>query len=405
MHIDLNSCFATVEQQANPFLRGKPIAVAAYASPNGCILAPSIEAKKFGVKTGMRVKEGKLLCPHLLVLPPDPWKYRNVHLKLRSIFKNYTSKFAPKSIDEFVLHFDASSSHLSSKNLLDLGSEIRNKIYDTGDWLHVSIGIGPNRFLAKTASGMQKPCGLVEINQFNFLENFAKLKLTDLCGIASRNQARLNTMGIFTVLDFYNSPLWKNRAAFHSIGGYYWFLRLRGYEIDAVEFARRSYGNSYSLPQKFTSLEDLSPILMKLVEKTSFRLRRANLAARGVHLEVIFKGAYWHHGRLVSRDIFDARDIYREIYKVFLGCPYLGMPVVKLSVSCFQLTKQNQIQLELFSDVPKKLKLTKALDDINNRFGEFVVYSGRMAKTQKFVPDRIAFGGVKELEEFTKINN
>src|SRR3990170_4541918 len=92
MHIDLNSCFATIEQQANPKLRGKPIAVAAYTTPSGCILAPSIEAKQRGVKTGMRVKDGKMLCPELIVLSPDPWKYRNVHMKLRKLLSAYTER-------------------------------------------------------------------------------------------------------------------------------------------------------------------------------------------------------------------------------------------------------------------------------------------------------------------------
>ena len=104
LHIDLNSCFATIEQQANPYLRGKPVVVAAYATPAGCILAPSVEAKRYGIQTGTRVREGKKLCPNLIVLPPDPWKYRNVHLGLREILSSYTNDFNPKSIDEFVLN-------------------------------------------------------------------------------------------------------------------------------------------------------------------------------------------------------------------------------------------------------------------------------------------------------------
>ncbi|MCX6704187.1 MAG: DNA polymerase, partial [Candidatus Woesebacteria bacterium] len=104
MHIDLNSCFATIEQQANPFLRGKLIAVAAFTSLGGCILAASIEAKKLGIKTGMRVRDGRAIYPKLIVLPSDPWKYRNVHLKLRKLIADYTNDFSPKSIDEFVLN-------------------------------------------------------------------------------------------------------------------------------------------------------------------------------------------------------------------------------------------------------------------------------------------------------------
>src|SRR4029079_6897865 len=98
MHIDLNSCFATIEQQANRKLRGRPVAVAAYTSPRGCILAPSIEAKTYGVKTGMMVAEGKELCPDLLILNSDPPKYRDAHLRLKKIFESYTNSVTPKSI-------------------------------------------------------------------------------------------------------------------------------------------------------------------------------------------------------------------------------------------------------------------------------------------------------------------
>src|SRR3989338_11268157 len=103
MHVDLNSCFATIEQQANPHLRGKPIAVAAYTTGNGCIVAPSVEAKKLGIKVGMGVKDGQAICPKLIVLSPDPDKYRFVHQGLRKILSDYTDKITPKSIDEFVL--------------------------------------------------------------------------------------------------------------------------------------------------------------------------------------------------------------------------------------------------------------------------------------------------------------
>ncbi len=105
MHIDLNSCFATVEQQANPLLRGKPIAVAAYDSPNGCILAPSIEAKTYGIKTGMRVKDARILFPKLIVRTPDPEKYRDVHKRFMKIFETYSLRVSAKSIDEAVIDF------------------------------------------------------------------------------------------------------------------------------------------------------------------------------------------------------------------------------------------------------------------------------------------------------------
>ncbi|MFH1648871.1 MAG: DNA polymerase IV, partial [Patescibacteria group bacterium] len=186
MHVDINSCFATIEQQANPSLRGKPVAVAAFDSPSGCILASSIEAKKLGIKTGFRVKEGKLICPDLIVLEPDPPKYRDVHLKLRNLLRTYTENVIPKSIDEFVLNLEGYPAY--KKGMFSVGKEIKKRIKnEVGEWITVSVGVGPNRFLAKTASGLNRPDGLDEINENNHVEVFRSLKLTDLCGIAERN--------------------------------------------------------------------------------------------------------------------------------------------------------------------------------------------------------------------------
>lgn len=222
LHLDLNSCFASVEQQANPLLRGRPMVVAAYATDWGCILAPSREAKKLGIKTGMRVKDARPLCPDLIVLPPDPWKYRVVHLRIRKLLSRYTDKISPKSIDEFVLNFQHSPYY--QKGMVAVAREIKQRILDeVGDWLTVSVGIAPNRFLAKTGAGLHKPDGLDEINKDNYLEVYSKLELDDLCGIAWANKHRLNKVGIYTVVDFYRAPIWKLKVAFESINGYYWY--------------------------------------------------------------------------------------------------------------------------------------------------------------------------------------
>ena len=426
LHIDLNSCFATIEQQANPHLRGKPVAVAAYTTPSGCIVAPSIEAKSLGIKVGMRVKDGRAIYPNLIVLPPDPWKYRNVHLALRELLSGYTPDITPKSIDEFVLDFGKISNfqfpisnqftnyqidklktnwklETGNLRLREVALEIKQRIKaEIGDWLTVSVGIAPNRYLAKLASSLHKPDGLDEINRDNFLDCYLKLKLTDLPYIKARNSIRLNNMGIFTVLDFYNAPLWKLKAAFASISGYYWYLRLRGREIDNVEFGRRSYGNSYALPKPLSTLEELSPILSKLVEKTGFRLRRAGYSARGVHTAVGYRdGSFWHKGVSFPENLFDSRNIYRKALGILAMSPY-RKPVRDLAVSVFDLKKKSELQLDIFEDVLRKKSLVDAVDAVNERWGNFVITPARMLLGEKeMVPDRIAFGGVKELEEFT----
>jgi DNA polymerase-4 len=399
MHIDLNSCFATIEQQANPLLRGKPIAVAAYKSPGGCILAPSIEAKRFGIKTGMRVKDGKMLYQDLIVLEPDPWKYRNVHLSLRKILETYTNNVIPKSIDEFVL--DLEGFPAMRKGLINVGNEIKQRINsEVGDWLRVSIGIAPNRYLAKTAAGIKKPDGLEIIDINNFLAVYESLELNSLCGIKTNNITRLNKMGIFTVRHFYESNPKIIQMAFHSVMGYRWFLRLRGWEIDDVEFTRKSYGNSVALKERLVTPEELAPVLMNLVEKMSRRMRSAGYKARGVHLSLLYRdGNHWHKGSTKGTNLFAPGDIYKVAYKILLKSPY-RIPVHTIAVSCFNLVTDTNRQLSILELPCRKENLTDAVDRLTAKWGNFVITPARILATKDVVKDRVAFGGIKELEEF-----
>jgi len=402
LHIDLNSCFASVEQQANPLLRGKPVVVAAYATDWGCILAPSREAKLFGVKTGMRVKDARSLCSGMIVLSPDPWKYRVVHLRLQRVLSRYTDKLVPKSIDEFVLDFKHSP--YLKRGMFEVAREIKQRILtEVGDWLTVSIGIGPNRFLAKTGAGLHKPDGLDEININNYLEIYGQLELEDLCGIAWANKRRLNKVGIYSVLDFYRAPVWKLKVAFESINGYYWYARLRGFEIDEVDFGRRSYGNSFALPPDRASFDQLLPVLQKLVEKMGSRVRGGGFKAGGVHLSLSFRdGSYWGRGFKLGRVIFDSREIYRELSKLLEQCPE-QKSIRVVAVTCFDLSDSKNLQLELFKDVDRLERVVGAVDQVNKRWGQFVISPATMMAAADLVHDRISFGNVKELEEFTKV--
>jgi len=401
IHLDLNSCFATIEQQANPFLRGKPVAVAAFTTDKGCILAASVEAKKLGIKTGMRVMDGRSIFPRLVVLSPDPWKYRNVHLKLRRLISEYTADFSPKSIDEFVLNMEGYPK-LQTSSMFEIARDIKRRIKsEIGEWLTVSIGIAPNRYLAKIGAGLNKPDGLDEINKNNFLSVYSKLKLTDLTGIKEANAARLNSVGIYSVLDFYRAPVSRLRLAFHSITGLYWHTRLSGYEADGIEFGRHSYGNSVALGKNLTTIAELSPILARLTEKACSRLRSAGYMARGIHLMVSFKnGSWWHRGRLLSQPYFDSRDIYKAAFRLLLQADP-KTPVLNIAVSCFGLTKDKSLQLDFFENIERKKTLVTAEDNINQKWGGFTLGSARSFGGAKIVMDRIAFGGAKELEEFS----
>src|ERR671914_972741 len=276
MHVDPNSCFATIEQQANPLLRGKPIVVAAYDSPGGCVVAPSIEAKQYGIKTGMTVRDAKLLYPKVIVRTPDPSKYRAVHLLFRRIFRDYSPDVTPKSIDEAVIDLTHTLC-LFKGTVVDIGKEIKKRFREEiGEWMQCSIGVSTNRFLAKLAASLHKPDGLDIIDHTNVLDIYKDVSLLDLSGINTRFQARLNAAGIFTPMEFYQAPLeLLKKQVFQSILGYYWYLRLRGHEIDAVDFSRKSFGNTYALGKQTNDNRELFRLLMKLCEKTGRRLRRA----------------------------------------------------------------------------------------------------------------------------------
>ncbi len=393
MHIDLNSCFATVEQQAYPHLRGKPIVIAAYPTNNGCILAPSIEAKKFGIKTGMQVKEGKKLYPNLIVRTADTMLIRDVHQKFKNICLDYSPDVVPKSIDEVVINFSVIPT--LNRSLINIGKEIKKRFREEiGEWISCNVGIGTNRFLAKTAAGLHKPDGLDVIDHKNIEEVLKKLTLIDLNGINIRFEYRLNQAGIYTPLDFFKTPDdILRKVVFKSIVGHYWFLRLHGFEVDDFKSIRKSFGQEYSLQKKTKDLEDLKKIIMKLCEKMGRRLRQSRQFASGVHLGILYLDHdFWHKGKKLRRSISSTKNLFEEIMKLFYLQPQMQV-VSKISVSCFSLNQNDNQQLELIDMGGEKInKISYALDKINNRFGEFTVVPAIMIDMKDTVIDRIAFG-------------
>ncbi len=393
MHIDLNSCFATIEQQAYPHLRGKPVIIAAYKTDKGCILSPSIEAKKLGIKTGMRVFEAKQIYPDVIVRDTDPTMVRDVNLKLMKIFQDYSPYVVPKSIDEAIINFTPVLSR--TVDLIVIGKEIKTRIREQiGEWISCNIGVATNRFLAKLAASLHKPDGLDLIDYRNLKQIYSSIKLTDLHGISTHFELRLNESGINNPLDFFQAKenfLRKN--VFKSIIGYYWYLRLRGWEIDDFKTERKSFGQEYSLQKKTQDSEKLKKIIMKLCEKMGRRLRQSNQLTSGMHLGILYQDySFWHHGKKISRTISSTKDIFKEIVNIFVLQPITKV-VSKISVSCFSLSENNNQQLRLIDLGEEKIdKISNALDKINDRFGEFTITPATMMKMEDTVVDRIAFG-------------
>lgn len=406
MHVDINSCFATIEQQANPLLRGKPVAVAAYVKDYGCILAASREAKKLGVKTGMRVREGRALVPKLIVLAPDPPKYRVVNRQMLAILQSYTAHISVESIDEMVMNL-AGTPALTRKDMTDIAKEIKLRIkQEIGEWITVSCGISTNRYLAKVASGLQKPDGLVTINEENIVETFGAMQLEDFCGIKEGNGRRLRSNGIETPLAFFRASGKKLKQAFRSIVGYQWWLRLHGYEDGVMykefekdtEVDQKSFGQSHALGKPYMPDDPhLWQILMQLTMKMGRRLRRDGFAAGGIGISLMFDGGHWHAQEKKQFPMFADRDFYVELRSLLSRAP--RRPVKLLAIACYLLIRDTNLQPSLFPEENRKWDVTRAVDTIQDRFGDFVIHPARMVRMEQKVLDRIAFGGVNGLPD------
>lgn len=390
MHIDLNSCFASVEQQANHLLRGKPVVVAAYAKSYGAILAPSVEAKLYGIKTGMSVRDALELCPFLIIREADPPKYRQIHKQIGELLNDYSDHVISKSIDEFCLSLRSlyGEGGLDLQNIaIDIKSRIKSEI---GDYLRVSIGVSTNQILAKLASGLHKPDGFDIIDQSNALKIYGSIALTDFCGINVRNVARLHRVGIFTAIQFYQADIQTLKQAFQSILGRYWYTRLKGYEVDDVQFSRRSYGQSYVLPRPM-NYEEWRPILVKLIAKAARRLRSSGAHATGIGLALNFADhSSWHTTHNFQINLFTDADLLSKVLSLY----HSQAPnkfVKKISFTCFGLTHDSG-QLSCLIDTVKQKSLVTALDALNDKWGEYSLTYGSMMGSRGHVKDAIAFG-------------
>ncbi len=407
MHIDLNSCFASVEQQANPLLRGKPVVVAAYTTERGCILAASVEAKRLGIKTGMRVRDGKRLVSNLIVLPSDPAKYRFVNRKLLALLERYSDNVTVKSIDEFAL--ELTRSDLVRKQGLtfinSVAHEIKQRVKsEIGEWLTVSIGIAPNYYLAKLASTLHKPDGLDVIYKENVEEVLTRLCLEDLVGVKQGYGQRLRQYGITNALIFYQTDAKLLSRAFASKIGYDWWLRLHGWEASHDwEFDTKSIGHSYALYKPYEPHDPwLHQILCQLVEKMGKRLRDGGYQAQGIHISCLFTDdTSWNHGEKLTSPLYASVDLYKQALRILLQAPI--KPVRLLAVTSYFLTEDLYHQESLLSEEQKKKDLVRALDALDTRWGDFTVFPARMlgpacaGRMEHNVLDRIAFGGVRSL--------
>ncbi len=406
IHIDFDSFFATVEQQANPRLRGKPIGVTGGDRLTRTVIgAASIEAKARGVKTAMRIPEALKICPDLILVRGDSYKYMEINKRFLNILKSYTDKMEVFSIDEVFLEIESSRLSLEfsaidpDSRLLTLATDIKERVQqEGGEWLSVSIGISYNKMLAKLAGSMYKPNGLVGImDQDSAIQILDQIELDDVCGIGLRIKARLNNMGIYTFKDLREVPLQNLLASFKSYGQVLYNFARGIDERPVVPYFEKeevkSVGHRHTISKDVSTAAEIKQYLLKLSEMVARRLRAKNLEGKTISLwyRAAFNQAYFQetgskfYGEGMQSTVLytnDGMEIFNAGWKSFRKI-WTDEPIRMIGISVSNLKPATPATLSLLDDVKRREVITRALDNINNRYGEFTLQRGVLLTSAK----------------------
>lgn len=426
LHLDMNSYFASVEQQDRPEWRGRPLGVCEHLG--GIIIAASIEAKKLGIKTGTPVWEARRLYPKIILTHTRPEAYRRYSRKFLKIVGDYTDKVEQYSIDE--CFFDVTRQcNITKENgpvdplaeAADMALEIKRRFKtEVGDFLTCSIGIADNKILAKIASDLKKPDGLTVITErpasLDVAENpaawvlrkeelYGRLKLTDVPGIGRRQEQNLNRLGIKTLADLRDCPPSWLTARFGTIGGYHLHqlgqLRASWKPEVRQEKDIKSMGHMYTLPREYRQPEFFLPVLYKLCEMVGRRLRCKKLEGNTVSFYCSFgRRQYAGKSRHLKFFIAGGREIFlqaKAIHAELAGDFNYVWPQIKLIGVTVSGLRPYLGQLSLFDGAQRAARLDEALDRINQKYGDFTVCRAPVISAGKVFRDSIGFGRIKEV--------
>jgi DNA polymerase-4 len=376
LHVDMNAYFASVEQAANPLLRGKPIAIGGGAGGKRTVVAAcSYEAKARGVSNAMPAWEARKICPDLIMVAGDMNKYIYTSSEIIKLLREYTPLVQVFSIDEAFMDVTATKDRFGGE--ISIAKEIKKKIRERFR-LTCSIGIGPNKLLAKLAGELKKPDGLMILLPADIPERIKDLPVGKLCGVGRKIEQYLADLGIRTFLDLHRYPREKLVKRFGVAWGEQLYLMGQGRDESEVtphcrEEEAKSMGHSYTLPRFTTDMAEVKGYLLRLAEQVGRRLRRDHYKGNIVHTSLGF-GSYqfWGKQRKVEDHLDDGYEIYKVAEKLIEERPKTKDAIRFAGVSVSGLIHDLD-QVSLLPQKEANKKVLKAVDEINDRFGEFTV--------------------------------
>ncbi len=375
-HVDMNAFFAAVEQQYNPGLRGRPIVVCGNPKQRTVVAACSYEAKAYGIQNGMSIFEAKQLCPSVILVGGDPEKYVDVAQRIFAILVDFTPDVEIFSIDEAFM--DMTRTCRWSDGNPEASARLIKQQIQQAYGLTCSIGIGPNKLIAKLASNLQKPDGLVVVRASEIPPLMERLPVGSLCGIGRKLTVLLNDMGITTCADLGRSSEAWLIAKFGLIGCY---LKRMGQGLDDspvmsfnVQAPVKSMGHAYTLPRDTARKEEIQGTLLRLSEQVARRLRADRYQGRTIGLTIRYEdfATILRHETMVYPTDHGLR-IYQAASRLFQQyCEPLLQRVRLVGVGISGLVKQER-QLSFLDEDGRLERLDRCLDRINDRFGELTI--------------------------------
>ncbi len=435
LFVDLNSYFASVEQEVRPELRGKPVAVVPVETDTTCCIAASYEAKAFGVKTGTIVADAKRMCPDLILVEGRHELYTEYHHRIVEAVSSCVPVTVILSVDEMACRLMGRERPLLAA--LELGMRVKQCIRErVGRHLHSSVGLATNRYLAKVASDMQKPDGLVALTLDILPEALRTLTLRDLPGIGSRTEKRLHEKGIRGIDDLLALDCEQAGQLWGSVWGERLWHWLRGQDFDLKEIEeQKSISHQHVLAPEMRTPEKAWAVAHKLLHKGAMRLRAKGLWASGIGLAVGFhvprarKGpasyggddsslampvssfgvpARGWHGELRLSECQDNPTLIAALRCLWESRPTGAGPAGAnfdqpyfIGVHLTGLVPDRLHSLNLFDaleDTQSRTRLLAAMDGLNNKYGMSTLAPATMLTAFKAAPTRIAFNSVPDFE-------
>jgi DNA polymerase IV len=377
-HVDMDAFFAAIEQRDDPALRGKPVIVGGDPASRGVVAAASYEVRKYGVRSAMSSSEARRRCPHAIFVRPDGRKYRQVSRHVMAILGTYTPLVEQVSVDEAFLDLTGSERLFGPAE--EIARTIRQRIREELS-LTASVGIAPNKFLAKLASEHGKPDGLVVIPDGGVEDFLRDLPIVALWGVGEATAQRLIRLGIETVGQLAATPKEQLQRTFGEVGGALSELA-QGHDDRPVQTGgeRKSCSAETTFARDISDVTELRRTLLALSEDTGRRLRAEGLQARTVTLKLRYSDFRTLTRRVTLEQPTNAdKTIYETVRGLLTEALLRGKQVRLLGVAASGFTSSSQ--LRLFDEAaPGRHPVDEALDTIRRRFGSDIIFRGTLAK-------------------------